>query len=140
MTRILFVCVHNSGRSQIAKAFFNALAKNKRIADSASTKPSHEINPTVIKVMKEIGLDLSHEKPKLLSLELLDKFDRVITMGCGTDESCPASFLPTEDWNLDDPSDKPVEVVRHIRDEIKAKVETNIRTIKTRFNMLLTYL
>ena len=107
----------------MAKAFFNALAKGKGVADSAGTKPSNQVNPTVIDVMKEMGFDLSHEKPKLLTLDLLDKFDRVITMGCGVEESCPASYLPTEDWNLVDPSDKSIEVVRNIRDEIKAKVE-----------------
>jgi arsenate reductase len=73
--------------------------------------------------MEEAGIDISREKPKLLTLELLDNFDRVITMGCGVEDTCPASFLPTEDWGLDDPADKPAEEVRRIRDEIKARVE-----------------
>jgi arsenate reductase len=107
----------------MAKALFNVLAKNKGIADSAGTKPSSQVDPTVIKVMQEVVIDISREKPKLLTLELMDKFDRVITMGCGVEETCPASFLPTEDWNLTDPADKPIEEVRLIRDEIKTKIE-----------------
>jgi arsenate reductase len=107
----------------MAKAFFNTLAKNGGIADSAGTKPAAQINPTVVQVMQEVGIDISREIPKLLTLELLEKFDRVITMGCGLEDTCPASFLPTEDWGLDDPADKPVEEVRRIRDEIKTRVE-----------------
>ena len=107
----------------MAKAFFNTFAKNKGIADSAGTKPSSQINPVVIKVMEEIGIDISRENPKPLTIELMDKFDRVITMGCGVEETCPASFLPTEDWNLTDPADKTIEEVRRIRDEIKIRVE-----------------
>jgi len=110
----------------MAKSFFNLLAEGKGISDSAGTKPSTEVNPTVIKVMQEIAFDLSLEKPKLLTIELLDKFDRVITMGCVVEESCPASYLPTEDWNLDDPADKPIELVRLIRDEIKERIENLI--------------
>ena len=107
----------------MAKAFFNTLAKNKGIADSSGTKPSSKINPDVVKVMEEVGIDISREKPKLLTLELMGKFDRVITMGCGVEETCPACFLRTEDWNLTDPTDKPIEEVRRIRGEIKARVE-----------------
>jgi arsenate reductase (thioredoxin) len=123
VVRVLFVCVHNSGRSQMAKAFFNTLAKNKGTADSAGTKPSIDVNPVVVKVMREIGIDISREKPRLLTFELMDKFDRVITMGCGVEDSCPASFLPTEDWKLEDPEGKPIEIVRNIRDEVKLKVK-----------------
>ena len=123
MVKILFVCVHNAGRSQMAKALFNVLAKNKGVADSAGTKPSSQVNSAVIKVMQEIGIDISRENPKLLTIELMDKFNRVITMGCGVEETCPASFLPTEDWNLTDPADKPTEEMRRIRDEIKIRVE-----------------
>jgi arsenate reductase len=113
----------------MAKGFFNALAKNKGNADSAGTQPSAYVNPTAVEVMREIGIDISREKPKLLTLELVDKFDRVITMGCGVEESCPASFLPTEDWNLDDPADKPKEEVRRIRDQIKAKIENMVKEL-----------
>jgi arsenate reductase len=107
----------------MAKAFFNTLANNKGIADSAGTKPATQINPTVIQVMNEVGIDISRETPKLLTFELVERFDRMITMGCGVEETCPAGFLPTEDWGLDDPEGKSIEEVRHIRDEIKARVE-----------------
>lgn len=107
----------------MAKAFFNTLAKNKGIADSAGTKPAAQINPTVVQVMREVGFNISREITKLLTLELVEQFDRVITMGCGVEDSCPAGFLPTEDWALDDPADKPIEEVRRIRDEIKNRVE-----------------
>ncbi len=130
MVKVLFVCVHNSGRSQIAKAFFNALVKNKGIADSAGTKPAKQVNPVVVQVMREVGIDISREIPKLLTLELVEQFDRMITMGCGVEETCPAGFLPTEDWGLDDPADKPIEEVRRIRDEIKARVEKLVTELR----------
>lgn len=123
MLRVIFVCVHNSGRSQIAKAFFNVFFGNRGAADSAGTRPAAYVNPTIVQAMRESGIDISHEKPKLLTLKLLERFDRVITMGCNLESACPASFLPTEDWALDDPSDKPIEEVRRIRDEIKVRVE-----------------
>jgi arsenate reductase len=125
--KVLFVCVHNSGRSQIAEAFFNHLAKSKALATSAGTKPASQVNPTVVEAMLEVGIDLRNRKPKLLTLEMLENADRVITMGCSVEEVCPASFIPTEDWELEDPEGKPVEKVRQIRDEIKAKVEALIR-------------
>jgi arsenate reductase (thioredoxin) len=107
----------------MAKAFFNTFSKKKGIADSAGTKPDAHINPVVIQVMHEVGIDISREIPKLLTLELIEQFDRMITMGCGVEETCLAIFLPTEDWDLDDPADKPIEEVRRIREEIKARVE-----------------
>jgi len=113
----------------MAKGFFNALAKNIGIADSAGTKPSIQVNPIVVKAMQEVGIDIIIEKPKLLTLELMDKFDRVITMGCDVEDSCPASFLPTEDWKLEDPQGKPIEIVRNIRDEVKLKVEALIQEL-----------
>ena len=115
----------------MAKAFFNVLAKNKGFADSAGTKPAAQINPIVVQVMREAGIDIGYETPKLLTLELIEQFDRMITMGCGVEDSCPANFLPSEDWGLDDPSDKPVEEVRRIRDEIKTRVEKLIAEILT---------
>ena len=129
MVKLLFVCVHNSGRSQMAKAFFNALAGGKGSADSAGTQPSPQINPVVIDVMREVGIDISREKPKLLTPELLEEYDRVITMGCGVAETCPASFLPTEDWELDDPAGQPIETVRRIRDEIKSRVDSLVELL-----------
>ena len=107
----------------MAKAFFNILAKKRGIADSAGTEPSESINPVVVQVMLEVGIDISRKTPKLLTPELMDKFDRVITMGCGAEKACPASYLPTEDWDLDDPEGKPIEDVRLIRYKIKKRVE-----------------
>lgn len=119
----MFVCVHNSGRSQIAEALFNHLVKGKAIATSAGTKPNLRINPTVIEVMVEVDIDISNQRPKPLTPEMLENADRVITMGCSVEGVCPTIFIPTEDWELEDPKGKRIEKVRQIRDEIKAKVE-----------------
>jgi arsenate reductase (thioredoxin) len=120
--RVLFVCVHNSGRSQMAEALFNHLAGNKATASSAGTRPASKINPTVVQVMREAGLDISHKKPKLLTLESIKNADRVITMGCGAEKVCPARIVPMEDWVIEDPEGQTVEKVRQIRDNIKNKV------------------
>ena len=129
MKKVLFVCVHNAGRSQMAEAFFSRLAEGKALALSAGTEPASRVNPVVVGAMREVGIDISHQKPKLLTLEMLENVDRVITMGCGVEGVCPASFVPTEDWELEDPEDKPIEKVRQIRDEIKAKVDELVRTL-----------
>ena len=124
MKTILFVCIHNSGRSQMAEAFFNQLAKGKAKAVSAGTNPGIGVNPVVIEAMKEVGIDISGNKPKLLTLDMAENADRMITMGCGADAEgiCPASIIETEDWKLDDPHDQPIEKVREIRDEVKSRV------------------
>ncbi len=125
---VLFVCIGNSGRSQMAEAFFNKLSKTWK-AISAGTKPDDSIHPYTIRVMKEVGIDVSKQKPKLLTLEMMKKADKIITMGCGADV-CPASYLPkVEDWAIEEPYRKPVNKVREIRDEIKRKVEKLIREI-----------
>ncbi|MBM3143146.1 MAG: arsenate reductase ArsC [Chloroflexi bacterium] len=130
MKKVLFVCVHNAGRRQMAEAFFNRLAEGKALALSAGTAPASRVNPVVVEVMREAGIDISHQKPKLLTLEMLEGVDRVITMGCGVEGACPASFVPTEDWELEDPEDKPIEKVRQIRGEIEAKVDELVRTLR----------
>ena len=121
---VLFVCVGNSGRSQIAEAFFNHLAKGKALALSAGTKPTDKVLPTVIEAMREVGIDIRNDKPKMLTLEMVEKADKMITMGCGANAGglCPASFTETEDWALEDPSGKTLPEVRKIRDEIKKRV------------------
>ena len=121
---VLFVCVHNSGRSQIAEAFFNHLAKGKALAISAGTQPANEINPVVVAVMREIDIDISRNKPKALTMDMVEKADRMITMGCGDEAGavCPASFIETEDWALEDPKGESLQEVRKIRDEIKTRV------------------
>ena len=129
MKTALFICVHNSGRSQMAEAFFNKIAKDGAVAVSAGTNPAAYINPLVVRVMAELGIDISQQKPKALTLEMLEKADRAITMGCGVAETCPASFVPTEDWELDDPEGKSLEEVRKIRDEIKARVAALVKEL-----------
>ena len=122
MKVVLFVCVHNSGRSQVAEAFFNQLAKGKARALSAGTQPAQAVNPIVAEAMREVSIDISRNKPKALTMEMLEQADRVITMGCGAEAVCPASFIETEDWALEDPKGKTLEQVRKIRDEIRNRV------------------
>ena len=122
MKNVLFVCVHNSGRSQMAEAFFNQLAQGKAMALSAGTDPGDAVDPAVVKVMREVGIDLPAKKPKALTTEMLDQADKVVTMGCGVEGVCPAAWVETEDWGLEDPQGKPLEEIRRIRDEIKARV------------------
>ena len=128
---MLFVCVHNSGRSQMAEAFFNNFGGNKATASSAGTKPASKINSTIIQVMREAGLDISTKKPKLLTHEMMENADRIITMGCGDEKVCPAVFVPTEDWQIEDPEGQPIDKVRQIRDTIRIKVETLIKELTT---------
>lgn len=120
---VLFVCVHNSGRSQMAEAFFNHLAGGKARAVSAGTMPGQRVQPEVVQAMAEVGMDLSGQRPKLLTPEMIETADQIVTMGCGVDEVCPALFVPAEDWGLDDPKGQPMEKVRLIRDEIRRRVE-----------------
>ena len=122
MKIVLFVCVHNSGRSQMAEAFFNHLAEGKARALSTGTNPASVVDPTVVEAMREVGIDISKNKPKALTPEMVDQANLVVTMGCGAEAACPASWVETEDWGLEDPKDKPVERVREIRDEIMARV------------------
>ncbi|MDM7998582.1 MAG: arsenate reductase ArsC [Dehalococcoidia bacterium] len=122
MKTVLFVCVGNAGRSQMAEAFFNQAARGRARAISAGTKPASAVDPKAIEVMREVGIDISTAKPKALTVEMLEQADRVVTMGCGAEGVCPASFVETEDWQLEDPKDKPVEDVRRIRDEIRGRV------------------
>ena len=129
MKKVLFVCVHNAGRSQMAEAFFNRMAKGRAKGFSAGTQPADKVNPVVVEVMREVGIDISRRKPKMLTLEMLEDVDRVITMGCSVEKACPASSVPTEDWQLEDPEGKPIEQVRQIRDEVKAKVERLIKEL-----------
>ena len=122
MKKILFVCVHNSGRSQMAREFLELLAGEKATAESAGTMPSKEVDPVVGKVMKEIGIDINGNRPRLITQDMVDGADQVITMGCSIDEACPANFIVAEDWGLDDPKDKDIDEVRRIRDEVRVKV------------------
>jgi len=114
----------------MAEAFFNQLAKGEAVAISAGTQPAAQVNPTLVTAMREVGIEIGNQKPKLLTLEMLESADRVITMGCNVAEVCPASFVPTEDWELDDPEGKAIEEVRQIRDQIKARVAALIEELQ----------
>jgi len=122
MKKVLFICVHNAGRSQMAEAFFNQMSEGKALAISAGSKPAEQVNPAAVEAMREVGIDISQNKPKLLTPAMLEGVDRVITMGCGEDLACPATWVESEDWELEDPAGKPLERVRKIRDEIKNRV------------------
>ena len=122
MLNILFVCVQNSGRSQMAEAMLNERAAGRARAVSAGTEPAKAVAPIVVKVMREVGLDISHQKPTRLTTEMIKQADKIITMGCGVEGVCPAPLVETEDWALNDPGEKPLEIVRKIREQIKAKV------------------
>ena len=122
MKRVLFACIHNAGRSQMAAAWFNALAdRTKAEGISAGTQPGARVHPEVLEAMREVGIDLANATPRFLSDELAESAHMLITMGCG--EACPAvPGLRRDDWPLEDPKGKPVERVREIRDDVKARV------------------
>ena len=126
MKRVLFVCVHNAGRSQMALAYLRALGDGRVEAESAGTEPAPQVNPVVVEAMKEKGIDVSEEQPKLLTQGMVDGADRVITMGCSVEDACPAVFMPTEDWALEDPQGKSLDEVRRIRDDIERRVRVLI--------------
>jgi arsenate reductase len=133
MTRVLFVCVHNAGRSQMAQAFFNRLAKERGVdaaAGSAGTAPAERVNPIAARVMAEVGLSLERHQPQALTPELAAMADRIITMGCGVEAAmCPAGSYIAEDWQLPDPHGQSIEVVREIRDGVKRRVEELLDTL-----------
>jgi arsenate reductase len=132
---ILFVCVHNAGRSQMAEAFLNAMAAERGLnirGASAGTLGGKEINPTARAVMAEIGISMEGQQPKRLTQEMADAAEKIITMGCGVDASaCPARIYVSEDWGLDDPAGQPAEKVRAIRDQIREKVEALLSEMET---------
>jgi arsenate reductase (thioredoxin) len=122
MTRVLFVCLHNAGRSQMSQALFERAAGGRHEAGSAGTTPAKRVHPEVVTAMAELGLDLRGRRPRRLSEDLAREADVVVTMGCG--DECP--FIPGKrylDWDLPDPKGLPVERVRDIRDEIGRRVE-----------------
>ena len=122
---VLFVCVHNAGRSQMAAGFLGHLSEGRVEVRSAGTAPADEVNPAVLQAMQEVGIDLSGQRPKVLTTEAVQHSDVVITMGCG--DTCPIFPGKTYlDWPLDDPAGQGVDAVRPIRDAIRARVETLI--------------
>jgi arsenate reductase (thioredoxin) len=131
MKRVLFVCVHNAGRSQIAEAFFNQLARERGVpvvAHSAGTAPGESINPVAAQAMAEVGVSMAGQKPRQLTPELVTRADRVITMGCGVEASlCPAGFYITEDWQLSDPHGQAIEAVREVREQVRRRAASHAR-------------
>ena len=119
---VLFVCVHNAGRSQMAAGFLRDIAGDRIEVRSAGSMPADQINPVAVEAMAELGIDITAEQPKVLTTEAVQASDVVITMGCG--DACP--FFPGkryEDWKLDDPAGQGIEAVRPIRDEIRSRIE-----------------
>ena len=128
---VLFVCVHNAGRSQMAAAFLTHLAEDRVEVRSAGSAPADSINPAVVEALKEVGIDISNEQPKVLTTSAVEQSDVVITMGCG--DACP--FFPGKrylDWVLPDPAGQGVADVRPIRDQIKKLVEELIPTLTSK--------
>ncbi|SDT03467.1 arsenate reductase ArsC [Microbacterium paraoxydans] len=118
---VLFVCVHNAGRSQMAAGFLRDIAGDRIEVRSAGSMPAEQINPTAVEAMGELGIDITAEQPKVLTTEAVQASDVVITMGCG--DACP--FFPGkryEDWKLDDPAGQGIDAVRPIRDEIRTRI------------------
>jgi arsenate reductase len=123
MARVLFVCLHNAGRSQMSRALFDAAAGGRHSSASAGSEadPAGHVHPEVVVVMREVGIDIGDERPKRLSTELMEAADLVVTMGCG--DACP--YIPGKryvDWDLPDPKGRPVDEVRATRDDISARV------------------
>ena len=125
---VLFVCVHNAGRSQMAEGFMRELGGARVQVLSAGSAPKGSINPIAVAAMREVGIDISNKQPKMLTTEAVFESDAVITMGCG--DACP--IFPGkryEDWILEDPAGQDIEFVRVVRDEIKARVESLLREL-----------
>jgi arsenate reductase (thioredoxin) len=121
MARVLFVCLHNAGRSQMSEALFEREAGGRHEAESAGTTPAEHVHPEVVDAMRELGIDLADRTPKLLSREAAERADVVVTMGCG--DECP--YIPGKrylDWDLEDPMGKSIDEVRRTRDEIAVRV------------------
>ena len=122
--KVLFVCVENAGRSQMAEGFFRKYAAVDCEPCSAGTKPTGSINPLAVEVMKEIGVDISSQKPKTISDSIIKESYKIINMGCMDKNSCPSLFVSgIEDWSIPDPKGKSIEEVREIRDLIEKKVQ-----------------
>ena len=130
MPTVLFVCVHNAGRSQMAAGWLHHLAGDRIDVRSAGSEPADQINPVAVQAMAEVGIDIADGKPTVLTDDTVRASDVVVTMGCG--DTCP--FYPGkryEDWELEDPAGKDITVVRRVRDEIRARIEALITEVLT---------
>ena len=131
-TNILFVCIENAGRSQMAEAFFKKYAKNQFHVISAGTSPSSHLDPVVVSVMNELGIDLENQKPQLLSSSMIENSNKTVNMGCMDKESCPSLFVKdVDDWSIEDPKGKSIDDVRKIRDQIKNDVLNLLNSIES---------
>ena len=129
---VLFVCVENTGRSQMAEAFFKKYAQNQFNVISAGTSPSSHLNPVVVSVMNELGIDLENQKPQLLSSSMIEDSNKTVNMGCMDKESCPSLFVnDVDDWNIEDIKGKSIEDIRKIRDQIKNDVLSLLNSIES---------
>ena len=129
--KILFVCVENAGRSQMAEAFFRKYSPKGYEPISAGTKPSGAINPVAVQAMKEVGIDLGSQIPKILTNEIITDSVLSVNMGCMDKTECPAVFMrDSVDWNIEDPKGKPIDKVREIRDDIEQKVKELCKTLE----------
>src|SRR5215211_3449323 len=129
---VLFVCVENAGRSQMAEGFFKKYAPKGFKVQSAGTKPVSQINPIVVEEMREVGIDISKQKSKEITEEMMRNSDPIVNMGCMDKSFCPTLFLPKViEWNLEDPKGKSIEKVREIRDEIEERVKELVAEITT---------
>jgi len=127
---VLFICVENAGRSQMAEGFFNKYAPKGFKVQSAGTKPVSQINPIAIQAMSEVGIDITRQKSKELTEEMMRSSDPIVNMGCMDKSFCPTLFLPNViEWNLEDPKGKFIEEVREIRDEIEQRVKELVSAI-----------
>ena len=128
---VLFVCVENAGRSIMAEAFFRKYFPKNFQSNSAGTKPASQVNPLVVQVMKEVGIDISLKKPQILSKKMISTTKKTVNMGCMDKESCPALFSKNViDWQIPDPKEKPIEEIRKIRDQIDSKVKELVSSLK----------
>jgi arsenate reductase (thioredoxin) len=128
---VLFVCIQNAGSSQMAEGFFRKYTQKDYETVSAGTVPTSLINQVAVEVMKEVGIDISSQKPKDLTEDMMRNATTIVNMGCMDDKYCPALFLPKViDWGIEDPKDKPIEKVREIRDEIEKRVLEIIESTK----------
>ena len=135
MKKILFVCVENAGRSQMAEAFFRKYMPKGFEVISAGTKPSAKVNPIVLQVMREIGIDIATQMPKHISQQIIVESEAIINMGCIDQESCPALFIKDIlNWQISDPKEKSIDEIRKIRDDIEVKVKELIKNIEEQYH------
>ncbi len=128
---VLFVCVENAGRSQMAEGFFRKYAPEGYRAMSAGTRPAGRINPVAVQVMKEAGIDISAQKSKIITEEMIRSSAKTVNMGCMDRSECPLLFLNNPvDWSLEDPKGRPIEDVRKIRDEIERRVKELVKDLE----------